>query len=206
MRQKNKHIKRLGIFLLFFLILLILLAMIAAVGAVYYVETTTEAHLDMSRYDFGESVSGSTIYYYNFTDRTNRIGEAKPLTTVSPSGADGGYISYEKLPPDLIQAFISIEDKSFWDHNGVNWRRSVAAMANHFLKYQSTFGASTITQQLIKNITGEDEQTPHRKLQEIRWALDLEQQMDKREIFELYVNMINLGQGCYGKCSAKGGC
>ena len=136
MRQKNKHIKRLGIFLLFFLILLVLLTMTAAVGAVYYVETTTEAHLDMSRYDFGESVSGSTIYYYDFTDRTNRIGEAKPLTTVSPTSTDGGYISYESLPPNLIQAFISIEDKSFWEHNGVNWRRSVAAMANHFLKYQ----------------------------------------------------------------------
>ena len=194
--------KKIGIFILFLLIFLILLTLIAAAGAVYYVETATEAHLDLSQYEFGESVAGSTLYYYDFTDRTNRIGEPKVLTTVSATGAEGGYIAYDTLPEDLIDAFVAIEDKRFWTHDGVDWRRTASAVTNYLFHYQSTFGASTITQQLIKNITGEDDRTPLRKLQEARWALDLEQQMDKREILEMYVNIINLGQGCFGVQSA----
>lgn len=201
-KPKSRLGKRIGVFFLFMMIFLILSVLAVAVGAVYYVETTTEAHLDISQYDFGESISGSTLYYYDFEDRANRIGEAKVLCTVSATGTEGGYATYEQLPQDLIDAFVAIEDKRFWTHDGVDWRRTVAAAANYFLKYQGTFGASTITQQLIKNITGEDDQTPQRKLQEARWALDLEQQMDKREILEMYVNIINLGQGCYGVQSA----
>lgn len=201
-RPRRRWVRKLGVFLLFVMIFLTLTVFVAAAGAIYYVETTTEAHLDISQYEFGESVAGSTLYYYDFSDRTNRIGEAKVLTTISATGSEGGYVDYEVLPQDLIDAFVAIEDKRFWTHEGVDWTRTAAAAANYVLKYQGTFGASTITQQLIKNITGEDEQTPQRKLQEARWALDLEQQMDKREILEMYVNIINLGQGCFGVQSA----
>ena len=206
MTMKKKQLgtvrKRVSVWFLGILILLLLSLFAVGVGAVYYVETTTEAHLDISQYSFGDSVSGSTLYYYDFSDRTNRIGEARILTTVSATGRDGGYLSYEDMPQDMIDAFVAIEDKHFWTHRGVDWPRTAAAAANYVLKYQSTFGASTITQQLVKNITGEDEQTPQRKLQEARWALDLEQQMDKREIIEMYLNIINLGHGCFGIQSA----
>lgn len=201
-RPKSKLGKRIGVFFLFFLLFSTLLVIAAGASAVYYVETTTEAHLDISQYDFGESVSGSTLYYYEFTDRANRIGEPHVLCTVSATGGEGGYVNYDALPQDLVDAFVAIEDKRFWTHSGVDWRRTVSATANYFLNFRGTFGASTITQQLIKNITGEDQQTPQRKLQEARWALDLETQMDKREILEMYVNIINLGQGCYGVQSA----
>ena len=197
-KPKSKLVKKIGFFLLFLLIFLMVGILVVSAGAVYYIETTTEAHLDISQYDFGESVSGSTLYYYDFSDRANRIGEPQVLTTISASGVGGGYVTYDMLPQDLIDAFVAIEDKRFWTHDGVDWRRTVSAAANYFLKFQGTFGASTITQQLIKNITGKDDQTPLRKLQEARWALDLEQQMDKREILEMYVNIINLGQGCFG--------
>ncbi len=199
---KSRFAKRIGIFFLLVMILLAALAIAVGAVSVYYVETTTEAHLDISQYEFGEAVTGSTLYYYDFTDRTNRLGEAKVLMTLSASGSQGEYMTFEALPQALIDAFVAIEDKRFWTHEGVDWGRTVAAAANHYIKYRGVFGASTITQQLIKNITGKDEQTPQRKLQEARWALDLEQQMDKREIFEIYVNIINLGQGCYGVGSA----
>lgn len=194
--------KKIAVLILIILVLLLLSVFAVGIGAVYYVENTTDAHLDISQYAFGDSISGSTLYYYDFSDRTNRIGEPKILTTISATGTDGGYVSYDTLPQDLIDAFVAIEDKHFWTHRGVDWPRTAAAAANYVLHYQGTFGASTITQQLIKNITGEDEQTPQRKLQEARWALDLEQQMDKREILEMYVNIINLGQGCFGVQSA----
>jgi len=201
-RIKSKWGKRIGVFFLFLLLFSTLLTIAVGATAVYYVETTTEAHLDISQYDFGESVNGSTLYYYEFTDRANRIGEPRILCTVSATGNEGGYVNYDSLPQDLIDAFVAIEDKRFWTHSGVDWQRTASATANYFLKFRNTFGASTITQQLIKNITGEDQQTPQRKLQEARWALDLETQMDKREILEMYVNIINLGQGCYGVQSA----
>ncbi len=201
-KRSRSSAKKISVFFLILLTLLLLSVFAVGVGAVYYVETTTEAHLDISQYSFGDSVSGSTLYYFDFSDRTNRLGEPKILTTVSATGREGGYVLYDNMPQDIIDAFVAIEDKHFWTHHGVDWPRTAAAAANYVLKYQSTFGASTITQQLIKNITGEDEQTPQRKLQEARWALDLEQQMDKREIIELYLNIINLGKGCFGIQSA----
>ena len=201
-RRSGSFFRRATVWFLIAFILLLLTLFVVGVGAVYYVESTTEAHLDFSQYSFGDNVSGSTLYYYEFSDRTNRIGESKILTTVSATGRGGGYVTYENMPQDIIDAFVAIEDKHFWTHRGVDWPRTAAAAANYVFKYQNTFGASTITQQLIKNITGEDEQTPQRKLQEARWALDLEQQMDKREIIELYLNIINLGQGCFGVQSA----
>ena len=201
-KSKQNPMKKIKIWLLAILILFLLSSLIIGIGAVYYVENTTEAHLDISQYSFGETVTGSTLYYYDFSDRTNRIGEPHVLTTVSATGSDGGYVTLDTIPSNMINAFIAIEDKHFWSHHGVDWPRTAAAALNYVLKYQGTFGASTITQQLVKNITGEDAQTPQRKLQEARWALDLEQQMDKREILEMYLNIINLGQGCFGVQSA----
>ena len=204
MKKSNNpsRVKKGKTFFLIFIIMILLSFFLIGVGAIYYIETTTTAHFDISQYDFSTSASGATLYYYNFEDRVNRIGEPYILTTVSATSSDGGYIAFDDLPQDLIDAFVAIEDQHFWTHHGVDWPRTTAAAANYVLKYQRTFGASTITQQLIKNLTGEDDQTPQRKLQEARWALDLEQQMDKREILEMYLNIINLGQGCFGIQSA----
>lgn len=112
------------------------------------------------------------------------------------------YISLEEMPPSLPQAFIAIEDKRFFDHGGVDWYRTAAAAVNYIFRLDSSFGASTITQQLVKNITGRDEVSLERKLREISFALQLEDEMSKEEILELYLNIINLSQGCYGVGSA----
>ena len=93
---------------------------------------------------------------------------------------------------------MSIEDKRFYKHRGVDWKRTVSAGANYFLKFSNSYGGSTITQQLIKNVTDEDDFSLQRKIQEIFWALDLETKLDKSEILGLYLNIINLSQGCYG--------
>lgn len=98
----------------------------------------------------------------------------------------------------LVDAFVSIEDERFWSHEGVDWTRSFEAAVNFFIPIKNRFGASTITQQLIKNITGDDDQTIQRKVQEILRALNLEKSMDKTEIIEMYLNTIFLSQGCYG--------
>lgn len=108
------------------------------------------------------------------------------------------YVEYSSVPKNLINAFIAIEDKRFFTHQGVDFYRSLGAVSNYFLHFRGRFGASTITQQLIKNVTGNDEFTIKRKLQEIKWALELERELSKEEILEMYFNVINLSDNCYG--------
>lgn len=104
------------------------------------------------------------------------------------------WVSLNRIPITLQNAFISIEDKRFYDHHGTDWIRTVAAL----VKYQGGQGGSTITQQLIKNLTGNNQVTAGRKLKEILLALNLESNYSKDQILEAYLNTIPLGYGCYG--------
>ncbi|MBQ9980375.1 MAG: PBP1A family penicillin-binding protein, partial [Oscillospiraceae bacterium] len=107
-------------------------------------------------------------------------------------------VSYDQIPKHLRDAAVAIEDKRFYSHQGVDWYRTVAAVFNMFLSMDDTFGGSTITQQLIKNTTGEDQVTVKRKLVEIFQALELEKKYTKKQILESYLNTIYFGQKCYG--------
>ena len=176
------------------------------VGIVFaiYVDRNVEKTIDESLFFIVGSESSTEIYYYDYIDRSNRIGEAVKLDSNELYGGyRSKYVNYDQLPSDLIDAFISIEDKRFKEHKGVDWKRTVSAGLNYFLKFSDSYGGSTITQQLIKNITDEDDYSFQRKIQEIFWALDLETKMDKREIITLYMNIINLSQGCYGVGAAS---
>ena len=94
------------------------------------------------------------------------------------------------MPKNLLNAFVAIEDKRFYEHNGVDWLRTMKATFNYLFKDKSGFGGSTITQQLIKNLTGDNKVSPKRKLEEIFRALNLEKRMSKNEILELYLNIV----------------
>ena len=97
----------------------------------------------------------------------------------------------------MKDALVAIEDKRFYTHKGVDWFRTAHAALNMFTG-GSTFGGSTITQQLIKNLTQQDDITVQRKLLEIFQALDFEKKYDKEEILEWYLNAVYFGEGCYG--------
>ena len=94
----------------------------------------------------------------------------------------------------LGKAFVALEDKRFEKHSGVDWIRTIGGVAKS--RFQQ--GGSTITQQLIKNLTGENGRTINRKYNEILSALNLEKHYDKPTILEAYLNTIYLGEGCYG--------
>ncbi|MBR4194221.1 MAG: transglycosylase domain-containing protein [Oscillospiraceae bacterium] len=111
------------------------------------------------------------------------------------------WVNYEEIPSDMINATVAIEDKRFWEHDGVDWMRTLGASANMFIG-GSTYGGSTLTQQLIKNLTGEKDVTVRRKLMEIFKALDFEKNYTKEEIITWYLNTIYLGEGAYGVKSA----
>ena len=103
------------------------------------------------------------------------------------------------IPEELVNAFIAIEDSRFESHKGVDWKRTFAAFGNIFMNYFETQqGGSTITQQLIKNVLNDKEDSYDRKMREILRALELEKKATKDQIMEAYLNTINLGCGSYG--------
>ena len=108
------------------------------------------------------------------------------------------WASYKDIPTNLVYATVAIEDKRFFQHSGVDWLRSMKASANLFLGGNSTYGASTVTQQLVKNLTNDNEVTVRRKLVEIFRALEMEKQYSKEDIMEWYLNTIYLGEQAYG--------
>ena len=99
-------------------------------------------------------------------------------------------------------AAVAIEDKRFYKHKGVDWYRTTGAFINMFLSMKNDFGGSTITQQLIKNLTKQDDITVQRKLLEIFQALEFEKSYDKEEIMEWYLNIVYFGEGCNGVYTA----
>lgn len=113
------------------------------------------------------------------------------------------WVDYEEIPKNLEYAAVAIEDKRFYEHGGVDWYRTVGAFFNMFLGMRDTFGGSTITQQLVKNLTDEKDATVQRKVLEIFRAIELEKNYSKEKIMEWYLNYIYLGEGCYGVYSAS---
>lgn len=107
-------------------------------------------------------------------------------------------IKLDNLPKHTINAFLSIEDKKFYNHNGVAVKRIVKALMNNLKSMKVKEGASTISQQLIKNTHLTNEKTLTRKLNEISLTMELERNFSKDEILENYLNIIYFGSNCYG--------
>ncbi len=107
------------------------------------------------------------------------------------------WVDYNEMPKAMVDAIVSIEDKRFYDHNGVDWLRTGEAMLN-LAGGDDSFGASTLTQQLIKNLTEDDEVSINRKIREIIKALKVEKEYTKDEIIEAYLNVVNFGGSCQG--------
>jgi len=108
-------------------------------------------------------------------------------------------VDYDQIPQYLKDAFVSIEDERFMDHDGID----IIGLARAFFKKitnptKPMQGASTITQQVIKNLTGDDERSIKRKVQEQWRAIQLEKRLAKWEILELYMNLVCTGQNIYG--------
>ncbi len=102
----------------------------------------------------------------------------------------------ESISDNIKNAFIAIEDHRFYEHCGIDPKRLLGAVLNFF--GGKSYGGSTITQQLIKNLTGENQVTVKRKLTEIMRALELEKSTSKEDILEMYLNNIYLSSGCFG--------
>ncbi len=108
-------------------------------------------------------------------------------------------VEHSEIPDNMRNAFIAIEDLRFKSHNGVDYRRFFSAAFNYIVTFgNASFGGSTITQQLVKNITGNEESTIKRKVQEAWQAMALEKVLSKDQILDNYMNRITTGSGVYG--------
>jgi len=113
-------------------------------------------------------------------------------------------VYFKDVPEYLWQALVSIEDERFFNHFGIDIKRIASAVVDFIVKKGSgSHGGSTITQQVVRNITGRFERRLERKVQEQWLAIQLERKLDKWQILELYMNLIYMGNGCYGVQSAS---
>lgn len=119
------------------------------------------------------------------------------------SGQNREWVDYDEITQTLIDVTVAAEDKRFWEHHGVDWLRTVRSTLGFFGGASRIQGGSTITQQVIKNMTGNDEVTPERKVQEIFTALKLEKNFSKEQILETYLNVAFFSNQCYGIQSAS---
>jgi penicillin-binding protein 1A len=109
------------------------------------------------------------------------------------------WIDIKNIQPELQKAFIATEDIRFYEHSGVDYPGAIRAIVNRIKNPNAEAeGASTITMQLVKNLTTEDEKTLERKLKEQYRAMQLEKKLSKSKILELYLNTIYLSEGAYG--------
>ena len=108
------------------------------------------------------------------------------------------YVTLDELAPYTAQAFVAVEDKRFYEHHGIDYKRMASALVSNIKSQKFSEGASTITQQLIKNTHLSNEKTINRKLSEMRLARQLERVYSKDEILESYLNILYFGSGIHG--------
>jgi monofunctional glycosyltransferase len=113
------------------------------------------------------------------------------------------WVSYERISPHLKRAVLVAEDSAFWQHGGVDLEQLKESMEANFEKGRLARGGSTITQQLAKNLYLSPSRNPVRKLRELIIARRLEAALTKRRILELYLNVVEWGDGIYGAEAAS---
>ena len=113
------------------------------------------------------------------------------------------WVDYSDIPQSVKDAAVAVEDKRFWEHSGIDLKRTLHAVLNYLNPFATDmFGGSTITQQVVKNVTDDREYDVGRKVREIFRAINLEKNYSKEQILETYLNTIALGNGQNGVQSA----
>ena len=195
-KNTNKKKKKTGkLFKRIVVIVLIIAVLVssAVAGALLgFIDNSTDLIAQEYNLDFS-----SMIYYIDET-----TGEPVEIDRLY-SEQNRIWADIESMAPRLRDAFVAIEDERFDSHNGIDFKRTLGATITYLFKGNSSYGGSTITQQLIKNVTGDNKRSPIRKIQEMIRAINLEQKMTKDEIIEMYMNTIYLGQGCHGVQAAS---
>lgn len=188
-QKKQKTRKHTPVKAVFILVFIGVIAAGFYVG--HYVNGVISSAAEIDPQNIGSLLSESTVIYDDAGTEMDTVFASSNRDTVSLSS----------MPSTLQNAFIALEDKSFWTHHGFNIIRIFGALKDAFMSGSKVSGTSTITQQLARNLYLPDEQydyTISRKLTEAYYAMEIEKTLSKEEILEAYLNYIYLGYGCYG--------
>ncbi|NLX94378.1 MAG: hypothetical protein GXZ02_11145, partial [Clostridiales bacterium] len=192
--EQNKKAKNKSKIRIFFTVGFSLLTVFVLTGVLVttyvlgHIVSFTNGDVEINLDDYKKNQSKTSFVYAN--DKNG-----KEIMIAKLHGEENRvWVNLEDMTPFLSKAFVSLEDKRFNEHKGVDWVRFMGVVT----KYSFEQGASTITQQLIKNLTGENDITAVRKFKEILLALNLENHYSKETILETYLNTVALGNGCYG--------
>lgn len=137
--------------------------------------------LNFSSVIFANDADGNPVQYAQVHGEENRL-----------------WADFADIPQDMKDAFVAIEDERFYKHSGFDLPRTIKATLNYIFNRDSSYGGSTINQQLVKNLTGEGQKSVERKITEIIRAIHMNNHLSKDQILELYMNTIYLSQGCNG--------
>ena len=167
-------------------LILVITGCVVACVLTVYIATNFSGEANLPDVDAINQNQTSIVMTYN--ESTGQYEEFKRL-----QGINRVWVDYEDTPANLINAVIAIEDERFNEHYGVDWKRTVLAVANLVLHFNDTeFGGSTITQQLVKNLNDDDDKNIQRKVREILTAIEMESVYSKDEILQAYLNILPL--------------
>jgi monofunctional glycosyltransferase len=127
-----------------------------------------------------------------------RMRQAEAIRAGKSPAYQQRFVRYSRISPNLIRAVLLAEDAGFWGHGGVDWDEIKASLQRNIDRGEFSRGASTITQQLAKNLYLSPSRNPYRKLTEWMIARRLEAELSKQRILELYLNLIEWGDGIWG--------
>ena len=182
------------LFFKFFLIFVVLVVCIGAFAGIGLVKGIIDNAPHIDSINVAPTAFATTIY----------DSEGNKMQQLVGSNANRIYVNIEDIPENLVNAFIAVEDERFWEHNGIDVRGILRAFFLGIKSGDFDQGASTLTQQLLKNTVFEGGMETNfsdkveRKIQEQYLAVQLENRMDKPTILEYYLNTINLGQNTLG--------
>jgi len=188
LKFKDKHPRIVTLIKIFFILIILVIIIFVGIflGALWGGFNFFDLLSDEYKIDIEKLVVGSENSYIYDIDG-NELGSLS-------DGAKRISLTLDEMGKYIPKAYVAIEDERFYEHSGVDFKRTLAATVNYILhKGESSFGGSSITQQVVKNITQEKEDTAMRKIKEMAKALQVEHILSKDQILELYLNLIFVG-------------
>ena len=183
--------------------IVLLLILIAAV-TFYYVSGYAE-QISGLKSEANSIVRKSTTGTFRQIETSEVYDINGEIISVLKGEKDVYYITYDEIPDDAVKALVSIEDKKFFEHNGIDYKGILRALISLIRDKEITQGGSTITQQLARTMFLSSEKTWQRKVEEIYIASELEKKYSKEQILEFYLNNVYFANGYYGlEAAAKG--
>ncbi|MBR5411133.1 MAG: transglycosylase domain-containing protein [Clostridia bacterium] len=211
-KKKKKKVKKTGAIRGFFTLLFTIFLVIMMIGLLTAASVAMTVFVDLGLVDSNKHKSvEEEIASVDYLDLDMYLNNQEKTTIIYKYNAEGELVedtrlhgsenrliaSIDEIPLHTQQAVIALEDERFYDHRGVDWIGTIRSVVVD-ITGGDLQGGSTITQQLIKNLTGENKRTVIRKYREIKSALALERHFTKAQILEAYLNTMYLDQGCYG--------